>query len=52
MELNRWTEKQIFYVLLGSATQWKEIHRVGREWLDQGAGCARPGSIAGIQGAQ
>jgi hypothetical protein len=52
MELNRWSENQIFYVLLGSATDWKEIHRIGREWLDQGAECARPESIAGIKGGQ
>jgi hypothetical protein len=50
MQLNRWTEKQVFYVLLGSATNWDEIRRIGKDWLDKGTDCAQPESIAGIQG--
>ena len=50
MQFNRWTAEQVFYVLLGSATSWNEIHRIGRAWLDQGTGCARPESIANISG--
>jgi hypothetical protein len=49
MQFNRWTEKHIAYVMLGSATSWSEIHRMGREWLDQGAGCAQPESVGRIQ---
>ena len=46
MELNRWTARRVFYVLLGAARDWDDIRRIGRSWLDQGAACARPESIA------
>ena len=49
MEFNRWTEKQIAYVLLGAATSLSEIRRIGREWLDEGAGCAQPESVGRIK---
>jgi hypothetical protein len=49
MELNRWTESHVFYVLLGSASDWDSIRRIGRSWLDQGGACARPGSIAELK---
>lgn len=48
MTFNRWTEKRVFYVLLGSATNSSEIRRIGRNWLDKGTGCAQPESIADI----
>ena len=49
MELNRWTERRVFYVLLGTARNWDDIRRIGRGWLDQGAGCARPESISKLR---
>jgi hypothetical protein len=49
MELNRWTAGRVFYVLLGTARDWDEIRRIGRQWLDQGPECARPESIAGLK---
>jgi hypothetical protein len=49
MELNRWTERRIFYVLLGAAQNWDDVHRIGRAWLDKGADCAFPESIAGLK---
>ena len=49
MVLNRWTERHVFYVLLGSADDWGTIRRIGKAWLDQGAGCARPESIANLK---
>lgn len=48
MEQNRWTERRVFYVLLGAAENWDDIQRIGRGWLDQGAHCSRPESIAGL----
>jgi hypothetical protein len=50
MQVNRWTEKQVFYVLLGSATNWDEVRRIGTDWLDKGTDCAQPESIAAIKG--
>jgi len=44
MELNRWTERRIFTVLLGRANDWDEVSRIGRAWLDKGADCT---SLAG-----
>jgi len=49
MEFNRWTEKRVYYVLLGSATDWDEIRQIGRSWLDKGTNCAQPESIANIK---
>ena len=48
MEFNRWTERHVFYVLLGSASDWDAVRRIGRSWLDQG-NCARPESIAKLK---
>jgi len=49
MDFNRWTERHVFYVLLGSANDWNAIRRIGRGWLDQGRDCARPESIARLK---
>jgi hypothetical protein len=49
MELNRWTERRTFAVLLGAASDWHEIRVIGRRWLDQGANCVRPEGIAGLR---
>lgn len=49
MELNRWTERRNFSVLLGAARDWDEIRRIGRKWLDQGPACARPESIKDLR---
>jgi hypothetical protein len=49
MELNRWTERRLFHVLLGAAADWEDIRRIGRDWLDQGGACATPESVAGLR---
>jgi hypothetical protein len=49
MELNRWTERRKFHVLLGAARDWDDIRRIGRGWLDQGDACTTPESIAGLR---
>ena len=49
MELNHWTEKGVFYVLLGSAQDWDEIRRIGKSWLDKGKSCAKPESISDLR---
>jgi hypothetical protein len=48
-KLNRWTAQRVFYVLLGSARDFGEVRRIGRDWLDQGADCARPESVARLK---
>lgn len=49
MDHNRWTARQVFHVLLGAANHWDEIRQIGRKWLSQGEGCARPESIEGLR---
>jgi hypothetical protein len=49
MELNRWTARRVFYVLLGVARDWDDVRRIGRSWLDKGRDCARPESIANLK---
>ena len=49
MVLNRWTERRVFCVLLGSAHDAEEARRIGRKWLDKGVSCAKPESIADLR---
>jgi hypothetical protein len=49
MANNRWIGKSIFYSLIGSATDWSEVRRIGRAWLDKGKACARARSIANLR---
>ena len=49
MDLNRWTARRVFYVLLGAARDWDDVRRIGRTWLDKGQACARPESIADLK---
>lgn len=49
MDLNRWTERRIFGVLLGAAGDEAEIRRVGRAWLAKGAACLKPESLIGLR---
>jgi hypothetical protein len=49
MNLNRWTERRVFYVLLGAAGEWTEVRRIGRAWLDKGPACAQPDAIADLR---
>lgn len=49
MELNHWSERRVFYVLLGAADSWAAIRRIGQGWLDQAADCAKPESISHLQ---
>ena len=49
MAFNRWTAQRTFYVLLGSAQSWGDVRRIARTWLDKGAACARPESIADLR---
>ncbi|MCB1106105.1 MAG: hypothetical protein H7A44_02605 [Opitutaceae bacterium] len=43
---NRWTEQRVFGVLMGHARDWRDVHRIGRAWLDQGAACLQPDTVA------
>jgi hypothetical protein len=49
MEFNRWTARQVSYVLLGAARDWSDVRRIGRSWLDKGKRCAKPDSIANLK---
>ncbi len=49
MELNRWTERRTFTVLIGAATTEDEIRRIGRAWLAKGRACLEPGSITRLR---
>ena len=48
MELNRWSEKHVYYTLTGMARDVEDIRRVAKRWLDQGEFCARAESIANL----
>lgn len=48
MELNRWSERHVYYTLTGMAHDMESIRRLARQWLQQGMACAHPESIAGL----
>ena len=48
MDLNRWTERHVYYTLTGAARDMESIRKLARRWLDQGHACAKPESIAGL----
>ncbi len=49
MELNRWTERRVFCVLLGAANDLNEASHLGRRWLNKGTSCVKPESIADLR---
>jgi len=46
MDLNRWSERHVYYTLTGVAQNMESIRRLARRWLEQGLACAKPESIA------
>ena len=49
MDLNRWSEKQVYYTLVGVAKDFQTIRTMGKKWLDKGSLCATPESIEDIR---
>jgi len=49
MDFNRWTEKRTYCVLLGKAPDWESVRRIGRQWLEKGARCQNPASLADLR---
>jgi hypothetical protein len=48
MDLNRWSERHVYYTLTGVARDMESIRKLARNWLDQGQACAKPESIEGL----
>ncbi len=48
MDLNRWTERRVYYTLMGVGRNVESIRGLARQWLDQGQACASPQSVAGL----
>ena len=48
MDLNRWSERHVYYTLTGVAQNPQAIRRLAKRWLDQGQACAKPESIANL----
>ena len=48
MELDRWSERHVYYTLMGVGQDLESIRRLARRWLDKGADCAKPESIASL----
>ncbi len=49
MDLDRWSERHVYYTLTGVAHSMESIRLVARKWLEQGAACATPESIAKLR---
>jgi hypothetical protein len=49
MELNRWTERRVFAVLLGAANSEAEVRRIGRKWLGKGTACMSPAGVRDLR---
>jgi len=46
MDLNRWSERHVYYTLTGVGQSVEGVRKLARRWLEQGHGCAKPESIA------
>jgi len=49
MDLNRWSERHVYYTLTGLAHDIESVRHLARQWLDKGAECARAESIADLR---
>lgn len=45
MDLNRWTERRVFYTLTGVGKNVESIRLLAKTWLDQAGACASPQSV-------
>ncbi len=45
MELNRWSEKHIYFALHGAGKDFEAIRALAKAWLRKGARCADPASV-------
>jgi hypothetical protein len=48
MELNRWSERHVYYTLTGMGRDMESIRRLARRWLEKGHTCATPEGIEGL----
>jgi hypothetical protein len=48
MELNRWSERHVFYTLTGVGQSVESVRKLARRWLEKGHDCAKPESIAAL----
>jgi len=48
MQLNRWSERHVYYTLTGVGQDLESIRHLAKQWLDKGVECARPESTAGL----
>jgi hypothetical protein len=48
MELNRWTERRVFYTLTGVARDEASVRSIAKRWLDKGTECANPASVSDL----
>ena len=49
MDLNRWTERRVFYTLMGATRDVDSVRRIARRWLlNKGRECANPVSVSDL----
>jgi hypothetical protein len=48
-EQERWVGGRVFYCLHGVEADFQTVRQVSRQWLDKGAGCARPESVKDLR---
>jgi len=46
MDLNRWSERHVYYTLTGVGKDLESIRRLAARWLGKGKACASPQSVA------
>jgi len=49
MDLNRWTERHVFYTLTGVGRDLESIRGLAKRWLDRGPACASPQSVSDLK---
>jgi hypothetical protein len=48
MDLNRWSERHVYYTLTGVGRDLESIRRLAAQWLGKGHACANPQSVANL----
>jgi hypothetical protein len=45
MDLNRWSEKHVYYAILGVGRDFDSIRKLAKQWLEKAAKTASPDDV-------
>jgi len=48
MDLNKWSERHVYYTLIRVGETLESVRGLARQWLDRGSGCANAQTISDL----